>query len=192
MDEEHPKKTTKKKADKKSQELWNVSGWGIVLGIVLGYAFVILVSWLLGYLIALAIYAIIFILLVGYSQEHQDRFLKGVAIGGLGLILGAIIYWIISLGSKRTTGYKLIVSVASWLIIMTIGVVITAATGGLSGTVTVNLGSIYNYSAGVRSAICQNDTIYLQSVLAMHNQTGYTVDSAYCVGDIGYMTETAK
>ncbi len=163
------------------------SWWGIGLGIILGYGLEFVVAYLLGYIIALAISGFIFIRLIEYSQKQNDRFLRGVSIGGFGVLLGLLLYWIIEQGAKKTKGYKLIVFIISWLIFMVIGFIIYSV---ISATpTTVDMGSIYNYSLTTQQAICQNNTIYLQNLLSQRGINNYTILSTYCVGNEAYMTE---
>ena len=163
------------------------SGWGFGLGIVLGYGLIFVVAYLFGYIIALAASGFVFIRLIEYSQKRNDRFLRGVSIGGLGILLGFLLYWIIEQGAKKTKGYKLVVFTISWLIFMVIGFIIYSLISATS--TTVYMGSIYNYSSTTQQAICQNNTTYLQNLLSQRGINNYTILSTYCIGNEAYMTE---
>jgi hypothetical protein len=163
------------------------SGWGLLVGIIIGYIFAFVLSYLLGYLIGIAIYGFVFILFIWYAQEHNDRFLKGVSIGTLGILLGFLIIWMMEWAAKRNKAYTLLIFVVSWLIVMGIAIVISIIEAG--NPVTTNVGSIYNFSVTTQEALCSNNTAYIQSLFRQNGVTNYTVISTYCVGSDGYITE---
>ncbi len=104
-----------------------ISGWGLVAGIFLGYIAVYALAFLLGAVISILIYATFLVYLANDANDKNDRFLRGFVIGGLGILLGFFINWIVGLARGRSTGYKFIVSLVSWIIIVGIFMAIVYA-----------------------------------------------------------------
>ncbi len=100
---------------------------GFAGGLISGYALVISLEYILGYLIAGMIYAVIFIWVLNKGRDKKDRTLKWLGIGGLGLLLGLFINYIIWKGEGRSNVIKYSLSFVAWLIIIMIFVIISYA-----------------------------------------------------------------
>ena len=111
----------------KAADYSGISLKGLVLGLVLGYIGSFGLAYLLGYILDGMIFAVLAIYLLNDAYKKNDRFLRGVVIGMLGILLGFLINWIVGLARTRSSGYKLIVSFVSWLIVVGIFVVISFA-----------------------------------------------------------------
>ena len=89
-------------------------------GLFFGYILVYVLSYLFGHLITGVIYATLFVWLLNKSRDEKDESAKWVGIGGLGLILGLFINWIICLADGKDKTIKYAVSILAWVIIFSI------------------------------------------------------------------------
>ncbi len=156
--EEKTKKTMtqhiKEKHMNKVSESEKHSKWyyiigGIFGGIATGFILIriliyFFITWLFGgyipsysaldtalFLIA-AIYSIIFVKILSYSRDKQSEGLKWFGIGGLGLLAGLFINWIIWLAMGKSKGSKYMVFFIAWFIFTFLSYLILIAEAGVS------------------------------------------------------------
>ena len=122
---------------------------GLFGGIAMGFILIriliyFFITWLFGgyipsysaldttlFLIA-AIYSIIFVKILSYSRDKQSEGLKWFGIGGLGLLAGLFINWIIWLAMGKNKGSKYLVFFIAWFIFTFLSYLIFIAEAGVS------------------------------------------------------------
>ncbi|MCL4374216.1 hypothetical protein M1367_05100 [Candidatus Marsarchaeota archaeon] len=92
----------------------------------LSYSLARVAAWLLGYaaygaiddilFLVAAIYSIVFVKILTYGRDKQSDLWKWFGIGGLGLLLGLFIDWIVRKASTNNLNTKYGVFLIAWLI----------------------------------------------------------------------------
>jgi hypothetical protein len=145
---EHIKEKHKDKANEpEKHSKWYYIVGGIFGGIATSYILVSIliyffITWLFGgyppsygaldtslFLIA-AIYSIIFVKVLSYGRDKQSEGLKWFGIGGLGLLPGLFINWIIWLAKGKSNGSKYLVFFIAWFIFTLLAYFIFIAEAG--------------------------------------------------------------
>ena len=122
---------------------------GIFSGLIAGYILIRILSyffitWLFGgyppsysaldtalFLMA-AIYSVIFVKILSYGRDKQSEDFEWFGIGGLGLLAGLFINWIIWLAMGKSKGSKYLVFFIAWFIFTFLSYLIFIAEAGVS------------------------------------------------------------